>query len=118
MRTAIVFAITMLASLLTLTTDMYSTRPSQVTISSASLYDEDRVLLDEFIATLNPEIMKTCTDRHDAGGAIDLVYLANCGDFDLDARYMRIPKFQAVKKFEYVMLYSSSRLEFEERLAR
>ncbi|OYP34212.1 hypothetical protein CGZ80_15605 [Rhodopirellula sp. MGV] len=78
----------------------------------------DRELLDQFMATLNPTIMQECAAEHDLGHTIDLDYLASCGDFDLYAKYLRISKFEAVKKFEYVMLYSSSKLEFEERLAR
>ena len=41
-----------------------------------------------------------------------------CGDFDAYAAYLRVSKFEAVKKFEYVLLHSSSKLEFDDRLAR
>ncbi|WP_442509517.1 hypothetical protein SH528x_001094 [Novipirellula sp. SH528] len=89
--------------------------PLFVTQSSAAA---DQELLTEFIATLDPEVMKACAARHDSGGEVDLDYLSTCGDFELYARYMDISKYQAVIKFEHVMLHSSSRLEFEERLAR
>jgi len=78
----------------------------------------DKSLLDEFTATLDPVIIKECVAQHDAGDDIDLDYLATCGDFGIYARYMRISKFEAVKKFKYVLLHSSSKLEFDDRLAR
>ena len=78
----------------------------------------DRALLDEFIATLQPAIIKDCVAKHDAGGGIDLDYLSTCGNFEIYARYMRISKFEAVKKFKYILLNSSSKLEFDDRLAR
>ncbi|MCD0457956.1 hypothetical protein [Roseiconus lacunae] len=78
----------------------------------------DGALLDQFLASLDPEIMKECVDQFDTGRPIDLDHLATCGDFDAYARYMRLSKFEAVKKFEYVLLNSSSKLEFEDKLAR
>lgn len=78
----------------------------------------DSALLDTFMASLDPTIMKEYVAIHDAGKPSDLDYLATCGDFDSYARYMRVSKFEAVKKFEYVLLHSSSKLEFEDRLAR
>lgn len=79
---------------------------------------EGRPPLDAFLATLDPEVMKECVRQHERGREIDLDFLATCGDFDLYADYMGLSKYEAVKKFEYVMLYSSSQLEFEDRLAR
>ncbi len=78
----------------------------------------DRALLDEFMSSLDPTIMKEYAAQHDAGRPVDLDHLSTCGDFDSYARYMRLSKFEAVKKFEYVLLHSSSKLEFEDRLAR
>jgi hypothetical protein len=78
----------------------------------------DRSLLDHFTYSLDPTIIKECVAQHNAGKSIDLDYLATCGDFDAYARYLRISKFEAVKKFEYVVLHSSSKLEFEDRLAQ
>ena len=78
----------------------------------------DRSLFDDFMGSLDPKILIECTDKHDAGKPIDLDYLAKGGNFDAYARYMRVSKFEAVKKFEYVLTHSSSKLEFEDRLAR
>ncbi|WP_182871179.1 hypothetical protein [Stieleria mannarensis] len=78
----------------------------------------DRALLDQFMASLDPTIMKECAARYDSGRPIDLDYLVTCGDFETYARYLRLSKFDAVKKFEHALLYSSSKLEFEDRLAR
>ncbi|MEM1069827.1 MAG: hypothetical protein AAGI63_13080, partial [Planctomycetota bacterium] len=78
----------------------------------------DQSLLDQFMRSLDPTIMNECVTRHDEGQQIDLDYLAKCGDFEIYARYTRLSKFDAVKKFEYVLLHSSSKLEFEDRLAR
>ncbi|QDT11466.1 hypothetical protein [Planctomycetes bacterium K23_9] len=78
----------------------------------------DPSLLAEFKATLNRDIILKCVAQHEAGREMDLDYLATCGDFDVYARYLRISKFEAVKKFQHVIIYSSSMLEFEERLAR
>ena len=77
----------------------------------------DRPSLDAFLETLDSEVMQECVARHDAGRSIDLDYLATCGDFEMYAKYMGISKYEAVKKFAYVLSYSSSRLEFEARLA-
>jgi hypothetical protein len=82
------------------------------------LETRDSSLLDDFMATLDRAIIKECVAQHDADGEIDLDRLATCGDFDIYARYMRISKFDAVKKFRYVLLHSSSKLEFDDRLAR
>ena len=78
----------------------------------------DRALFDEFMGSLDPAILIECTSKHDAGTPIDLDHLAKAGDFDAYANYMRVSKFEAVKKFQYVLLHSSSKLEFEDRLAR
>ncbi len=122
MRVAILFAFTFFISALTFFAIASSSEESPATMSpqfvTQSSADGNQKLLTEFIATLDPEVMKACAARHDTGGKIDLDYLSTCGDFELYARYMQISKYQAVKKFEYVMLHSSSRLEFEERLAR
>ncbi len=78
----------------------------------------DKTLLDKFQASLDPTIMRACVDHYDRGGQMDLDRLATCGDFDAYAAYLRVSKFEAVKKFEYVLLHSSSKLEFDDRLAR
>ena len=75
----------------------------------------DENLLEEFIASLDKEKMAEIIDQR---GDLDLDDLASCGDFDLYARYMRVSKFEAVKKFRYLLLYTDSRLEFRHRLAR
>ncbi len=82
------------------------------------LSTRDKSLLDQFMATLDPAIIKECVAQHDSGREVDLDLLSTAGDFDIYARYMRITKFEAVKKFNYVLLHSSSKLEFEDRLAR
>lgn len=74
----------------------------------------DEQLLDEFIASLDKDKMAEIIDQR---GDLDLDDLATCGDFDLYARYMRISKFEAVKKFRHLLLYSDSKLEFRHRLA-
>jgi hypothetical protein len=78
---------------------------------------ESRAWLVEFMSTLDPTIMRECIARHDAGGAIDLDYLAECGDFALYARYLRVSKYEAVKKFKHELQYAGSLLEFEDRLS-
>ena len=93
-------------------------RPRPNTLYTDVLSTRDRSLLNQFTATLDPVVLKECVAQHDSGGEIDMDYLATSGDFDLYARYMRISKFEAVKKFKYVLLHSSSKLEFEDRLAR
>lgn len=74
----------------------------------------DESLLEEFIASLDKEKMGRIIDQR---GDLDLDDLATCGDFDKYARYMRTSKFEAVKKFRYLLLYSDSRLEFRYRLS-
>jgi len=88
--------------------------------SSNPHYDhvQDHRLLNEFYKSLDPEVMRECTAVYDLGGQIDIDYLSTCGDFELYASYTRLSKFQAVKKFEAVMLDSSSLLEFRDRLGR
>ncbi|WP_253157830.1 hypothetical protein [Stieleria tagensis] len=78
----------------------------------------DKTRLDQFVQSLDPAVMKECVDRYDKGKPIDLDYLATCGDFEVYADYLRLSKFEAVKKFEYALLHSSSKLEFEDRLSR
>lgn len=84
--------------------------------SAASSRDSE--LLDQFIASLDKSIMRHCVDDYDAGRTIDVDLLSTCGDFDIYASYLRISKFQAVKKFEHALLRASSNLEFEDRLTR
>lgn len=48
----------------------------------------------------------------------DLDSLSKCADFDAYAEYLRISKLEAVKKFEYVLLFTDSELEFKDRLLR
>lgn len=75
----------------------------------------DESLLEEFVASLDKDKIAEFVDGQDD---IGLDNLAACGDFDVYARYMRISKFEAVRKFRYIMLHSSSKLEFRHRLAR
>ncbi|QDT04375.1 hypothetical protein K227x_27660 [Rubripirellula lacrimiformis] len=93
-------------------------RASQNPLFTDVLETRDSSLFDQFISTLDPVVIKACVAEHETSGKTDLDQLAKCGDFDLYARYMRISKFDAVKKFNYVLLNSSSKLEFEDRLAR
>ena len=93
-------------------------RAKQNPLFSDSVSVRDKVLLDKFIATLDPDIMKECITQQETSHDVDLDYLSTCGDFDIYARYMRISKFEAVKKFKYVLLHSSSKLEFDDRLAK
>ena len=92
-------------------------RSKQNPLFSDGVSMRDKSLLNEFIATLDPDVIKECVAKYESSHDVDLDYLATCGDFDLYARYMRISKFEAVKKFEYVLLHSSSKLEFDDRLA-
>lgn len=95
-----------------------STAPQNQPQVNAYLTDtestRDERLLEEFIASLDKEKMGEIIDQQ---GDLDLDDLATCGDFDLYARYMRISKFEAVKKFRHLLLYSDSKLEFRHRLA-
>ncbi|MDG2223743.1 MAG: hypothetical protein P8L85_20360 [Rubripirellula sp.] len=93
-------------------------RAKQNPLFSDAASTRDKSLLDEFIATLDPDIIKECVAKHETSHDVDLDYLSTCGDFDIYARYMRISKFEAVKKFKYVVLHSSSKLEFDDWLAR
>ena len=105
---------TMFVSLLTFGAVLYATRePSQQVLQPV----RDPAMLARFMETLDPEVMKECVADHESGRGVDLDYLATCGDFDLYSQYMRISKFEAVKKFEYVLVHSSSLLEFEDRLS-
>jgi hypothetical protein len=86
-------------------------RSKQNPLFSDGVLMRDKSLLNEFIATLDPDIIKECVAKYESSHDVDLDYLATCGDFDLYARYMRISKFEAVTKFKYVLLHSSSKLE-------
>jgi hypothetical protein len=109
---ALVF--TMFVSILTFGAVLYSTRSPEFELQDQI---RDPAILAQFMETLDAEIMKECVADHESGRGVDLDYLATCGDFDLYSQYMRISKFEAVKKFEYVLVHSSSLLEFEDRLS-
>ncbi len=123
MRAVAVFACLLITSSLAFVTFASRSNSPELTTVQNPLYTDvletrDHGLLDAFTATLDPSIVKACVAQYDESGDIDLDYLATCGDFDLYAQYMRVSKFEAVKKFKYVLLHSSSKLEFDERLAR
>ncbi len=103
---------------ITLTQVELNSETNSNTYYSDVVSTRDKSLLKKFLRSLDPAIMKECVAQHDSGRPIDLDYLATCGDFDAYAKYMRLSKFEAVKKFEHVLLHSSSKLEFEDRLAR
>ena len=121
MRTAVIFASCLTVSLSGVATMSHQLkeqrRPKRQQLSVFES-EESRTLLEEFIATLDPEIMKACAQQHDLGQEVDLDSLATCGDFDLYARYVGISKLEAVKRFRAALLQSSSRIEFEDKLAR
>ncbi len=93
-------------------------RSSNPHMSDSVPWNEDSADLTEFLKTIDRDLLVACVNQYDASGVMDLDKLAESADFDLYARYMRVSKLDAVKKFESAVLRSSSRLEFEDDLAR
>jgi hypothetical protein len=119
-RTAVIFAFSLTVSLLgvaTMSHQLKQQRLQQKEQQEVRELQRRRKMLQQFIATLDPEIMKACVKQHDSGKPMNLDTLVTCGDFETYAEYLRATRPDAVRRFKRALLESSSRIEFEDRLA-
>ena len=64
--------------------------------------------LSGFVASLDRSIIHKCLMRHLAGQPVNAKTLMECGDFDLYAEHMRLPKPYAVAHFDNILKHSTS----------